>query len=148
MELSCSRSCASCGSWFIFCSESNARGSHKLLPVHGVFSANHHIEIIFGWRHGDGSCVIGRTDRQIVIVDLISRWKAIRVPILLPVSFELISETTLLDMIIRLCMCQGWTHHVRLLETKSGRYTANLLDFSLPITVKWENKCYISDKIY
>jgi len=36
------------------------------------------------------------------------------------VSFVLISVNTLWDMIIRLCMCKGWTHCVKVLEPKSG----------------------------
>jgi len=68
--------------------------------------------------------------------------------ILLPVSVFLRSVTKLWDMIICLCMCKGWTHHVNVLERKSSPEVANKFDFSLPITVNWESESYISDKTY
>jgi len=57
--------------------------------------ANHHIDFGFGRRHGDGSCVSGGIDRQIVIFDVISWRKANCLPILQRVSFFLISVTKL-----------------------------------------------------
>jgi hypothetical protein len=57
--------------------------------------AHRHIDIGFGRRNGDGMCVTGRIDGQIAIFDVISSRKTIRKPILLRVSFELISVTKL-----------------------------------------------------
>jgi len=51
----------------------------KVMPVEPVSSylciwprANHHIDFGFGQRHGDGSCVSGRIDRQSSIFEDIS----------------------------------------------------------------------------
>jgi len=77
-----------------------------------------------------------------------SRWKPLCLPILLCVIFSFISLTKLWDMIICLCMCQGWTHYVKALESKSGGKTANMFDFNLQVIVKWQWKSYISDVIY
>jgi len=79
--------------------------------------ANYHIDIGFRQRDVDGSCVCGRIDMQNVILDIWSRGKASCLPILLRVSFFLISVTKLWDLIIRLCMCKGRTHHVNVLES-------------------------------
>jgi hypothetical protein len=57
--------------------------------------ANHHIDIGFGRKHGDGTCVARRIDGQSAIFDVISSREAIRKPILLRVSFYLISVTKL-----------------------------------------------------
>jgi len=43
--------------------------------------------MVFGQRHGDGSCVTGGVDSQIGIFDDVSRVKAICEPISLRVSF-------------------------------------------------------------
>jgi len=144
----CSRSCICHGARFIIWLESEACWTHKLLWLHIASPANHHIEIGFGQRHCDGSCVVRLIDRQSVICYVISRWKAICVPIWLPVSFVLISPTKLWDMMIHLCMCKGRTHHAKVLEAKSDCIMAKKLDFCLPITDKWENRSYISDQIY
>jgi len=57
--------------------------------------ANHYIDFKFRWRHDDGSCVNCGIDRQTVFFDVKSRLKAIGLPILLCVSFFLISVTKL-----------------------------------------------------
>jgi len=57
--------------------------------------ANHHIDFGFGRRHGDGSCVSRRRDRQIVIFDFISWSKAHCLPILQRASIFLISVNKL-----------------------------------------------------
>jgi len=44
---------------------------------------------------------------------------AIPVPILLRVSFHLISVTTLCDIIIHQCMCKGWIGHANVLGFNS-----------------------------
>jgi len=109
--------------------------------------ANHHMQIRFGRRHGDGSCICGGIVRQIGIVDIISRWKEICVPILLHVSFDLILVTKLWDMIMCLCMRKGQTHHLKVLESKSGCKTAKTFDFGLQVTLKWESNSWIRDEI-
>jgi len=70
------------------------------------------------------------------------------VPILLRVSFFLISVTKLWDMIFCLCMCKGQTHYAEGLESKSGFKMAHTFVFCLLITAKEESKSYISDEIY
>jgi len=110
--------------------------------------ANYHADFGFGLRHGEGSCISGGIDRHTAIFDIMSRWKAVCLPILLCVSLFLISVTKLWDMIFRLCMCKGRTHHLKVLEFKSGTKTADRFDFYLQVTVKWQSKSYISDEIY
>jgi len=110
--------------------------------------ANYQIDIRFWWRDGDGSCVCGRMQMQTVIFDVWSRGKASCLPTLLCVSFFLISVTKLGDMIIRLCMCKGRTHHVNVLESKSHCKTAKTFCFILQVTVKWQSKSNISDKMW
>jgi len=56
---------------------------------------NHHIDIGLRRRHGCSSCFSGRIYRQSVIFDVISLGKAMCIPILLRVSFVLISVTKL-----------------------------------------------------
>ena len=84
---------------------------------------------------------------QICIFDVAFLWKAVCAPILLRVSLVLITVTKSWDKIIRLCMCNGQTHHVKGTESKSGCKRANTCDFCLPSTVKWESKCYIREEI-
>jgi len=148
MEHDYLRAWAHCRARFITHSEWEACWTHKLWPLHIASPTNHHIEIGFGQRHCDGFCVIGGIQRQVCIFDFISLRKAISVPILLSVSIFLISVTKLWDMIIRLCMCKGQTRQANARESKSGRMSANQFDFSAPMTVKWERKCYIGDEIY
>ena len=57
--------------------------------------AEYHIQIGVGQRNRDGSCVPTDVNEQIAIVGGVSLRKAIRVPILLCVSFYLISVTKL-----------------------------------------------------
>jgi len=49
-------------------------------PMHTVSLVNSPIDIGFGRRHGDGSCVNGCVDSQIGIYDDVSRVKAICKP--------------------------------------------------------------------
>jgi len=85
---------------------------------------------------------------QTLIFDVKSQWKAICLPILLPAIFFLISVTKLWESIIPLCMCKGRTHHVTVLQFKSGGKTANTFNCYLQVTVMWQSKRYICDKIY
>ena len=64
---------------------------------------------------------------------------AIPVPILLRVSFHLISVTTLCDIIIHQCMCKGWIGHANVLGFNSHWVTTNECDVVLPVTVKLDN---------
>jgi len=105
--------------------------------------ANYHIDIGFRRRDGDGSCICGRIDMQTVIFDVWSRGKASCLPILLCVSFFLISVTKLWDLIIRLCMCKGRTYHVNVLESESRCKTAKTFSFILQVTVKGQSKSNI-----
>jgi len=82
------------------------------------------------------------------IFDVISWWKAICLPILLPVSFFLISVTKLWDMIICLCISKGRTHNVKVTESTSGDTTTNTFDFYLHVPVKWQSKSYVSAGMY
>ena len=93
---------------------------HCILPT-----ANHHIDFGRRRRHADGSCVSGGIERQSVIFDVICLWKAICLPILRSVRYFLISVTKLWDMIIRLCLCKGRMHHVKVLKSESGEKTAD-----------------------
>ena len=135
------------GAQFIAHSECEACRTSKLLPLHVASPANHHMKTGFRWRHGDGFCVSEGIQRQIGIFDVISRCKAICVPMLPRVKWFFISVTKLWDMIIRLSMCKGQTHHAKVSESKSVRKTANTFDFYLPITVQWQSKSHISDEI-
>jgi hypothetical protein len=65
------------------------------LPLHIACSGICHVDIGFGQRHGDSSCICGGIDMQIVIFDVISRSKIFCVPILPRVSFVLILVTQL-----------------------------------------------------
>jgi len=109
--------------------------------------ANYHIDIGFRRRDCDGSSVCGRIDMQNVILDVWSRGKASCLPILLRVSFFLISVTKLWDLIIRLCMCKGRTHHVHVLESESRCKMAKMFSFILQVTVKWQSTSNISDEM-
>jgi hypothetical protein len=109
--------------------------------------AKYHIDIGFRRSDGDGSCVCGWIEVQTILFDIWSRWKASCLPILLRVSFCLISVTKLWDMIIRLCMCKGRTHNVKVLKSKSACTTALTFDFILQVTVKWQSKSNIRDEM-
>jgi len=84
---------------------------------------------------------------QTVIFEVWSWWKASWLPILLRVSVFLISVTKLWDMIICLCMCKGWMHHVKVLESKLGCRMAIMFGFFLQVTVMWQSKSNISDEM-
>jgi len=109
--------------------------------------ANYLIDIGFRRRDGDGSCVCRRIDMQNVILDVWSRGKASCLPILLRVSFALISVTKLWDLIICLCMCKGRTHHMKILASESRCKTAKTFSFILQVTVKWQSKSNISNEM-
>jgi len=120
-------------------SEIKACWTCKLQPLHIVSQGNYHKQIGFRPRHGDGSCISGGMNRQIGICDDVSIWNAIPVPILLCVSFYLISLTKLWDMIICLCMRKGRIGHANVLDFKCHWLTTNERDIVQPITVKWDN---------
>ena len=84
---------------------------------------------------------------QTVILDVWSRWNARCLAILLRVSYFLISVTRLWDIIIRLCMCKGRTHHVNVLKSKSHWETAQPVSLLLHVTVKRQSKSNISEEI-
>jgi len=109
--------------------------------------AIYHMDIGFRRRDGDGSCVCGRIDMQTVDFDVRLLWTASCLPISQRVSCFLISVTKLWDMIIRLCMCKGRTHHVKVLESKSHFKTAKTYGFFLQVTVKSQSKSNISDEM-
>jgi len=122
-------------------SDSKPRRTCKLSSILIASPAHHHIQIRFGRWHGDISCNSGGIMRQLGIFDVIYLWNGICLPILLCVSFFLISVTKLWDMIMRLCVWNGWTQHAESLESKSGWIMANNFNFCLPTTVQWEKKC-------
>jgi len=109
--------------------------------------ANYDIVIGFRRRDGDGSCVCGRLDMQIISLDVWSQGKARCLPILLCVRFFLIWVTKLWDLIIRLCMCKGRTHHVQALESDSRCKTGKTFSFILQVTLEWWSKSNISDEM-
>jgi len=82
-----------------------------------------------------------------VILDVRSRSKARCVPSMLGVSFFFISVTKLWHLIIRLCMCKSWMHHVKVLESKSHCKIAKMCSSFLQVTVKWQCKSNISDEM-
>jgi len=105
---------------FVTNQEIEACSACQLLPLHIAFLAYYHTVIGLGQRSGDGSCVTGAIDSQIINLDDVSLRKANCVPILLLVSCFWISVTTLWDMIIRLCMCKGRMGHLKVLDSKSS----------------------------
>jgi hypothetical protein len=110
--------------------------------------ANHHIDIGFGRRNGDGLCVARTIDKKVTIFDIMSSWKAMCEPILLCVSFDMISVSKLGDMIICLWMCKGGTYCTRDLLSKLSCTTTNKLHCAFTVTVwQWERTNKISDKI-
>jgi len=80
--------------------------------------------------------------------DDVSIWNAICVPIVLRVSFYLISVTKLWDMIIRLSICNGWIGHANVLDFRSHWWTTNESDIVLPVTVKFDNYNEIRDETH
>jgi len=129
-------------------SEINAHWTHKLSPLHIESQANYQIEIGFRGRHSDLSTVARAINRQIGIYDNVSILNAIPAPILLCVSFYMISVTKLWDMIIRLCMCKGRIGHATFLNFNSHCLTTDVRDIILPVTVKWDNSNWIADKTH
>jgi len=128
---------AQCGAWLITDGDCEASSTRKHVPLHVASRANYHIEIGFGRRHCDGSCVTRGVDSQIGIFDPGSQANAIRVPSLLCVSFFWMSVTKLWDRIIRQCVRKGRTAHVNVIDYQSRWYTNNKLYMVLPVTVKW-----------
>jgi hypothetical protein len=110
--------------------------------------ANHHIDIGFGRRHADGSCVIRAIDRPSVIIEGICLRKAICLTILLHFHIFLISVAKLCDVIIRLCLCKARTHHVKVLKSNAGQKTADTFDLHQQVTCKQQSKRYISDEMF
>jgi len=94
--------------------------THMHLPLHKASLVYYHIEIKYGQRYGDGSCIAGDIDSQIVNFDDLSLAKANFVPTLLHVSFFLISVTKLWDRIYDQCVCKSRTGHARVLDSRSG----------------------------
>jgi len=129
-------------------SEIKAHWTHKLSPLHIASQANCQIEIGFRGRHSDLSTVARAINRQIGIYDNVSILNAIPAPILLCVSFYVISVTKLWDMIIRLCMCKGRIGHATFLNFNSHCLTTDVRDIILPVTVTWDNSNWIADKTH
>ena len=63
-------------------------------------------------------------------------------------GFSRISATKLSDMIFHRCMCKDRMGDGKVVDFQSSWYMTNKLDIFLPVTVKWESKNYIGDKIY
>jgi len=85
---------------------------------------------------------------QVGICDGVSIWNAIPVPILLCVSFYMISVTKLWHMIVCLCMGKGQIGHANVLDIKSCWLTTNECDIVLPVTIKWDNYNSITDETH
>jgi len=120
-----------------------ACSSWQLLPLHMISLPRNNRGIWFRQWNGNGSCVVGRTDGQTAIVDDASLWKANCVPILLSVSFWMISVMKLWDMIIGLWMRKGYMGRVQVLDFNSSWSTSNELGIVVSITFKWESKIQI-----
>jgi len=101
--------------------------------------ANYHIEIWFWRRQGDSVFITRGMNREIhLAVDVLLR-KAIRVPILLSISFYFIAVTKLWDINICLCMCKGQIGHANVLDFKTHWLTTYQCDIVLPVSVKSHN---------
>lgn len=85
---------------------------------------------------------------HIAIFDDVSPSNRIGIPTLLSISYFLLSLTSVWDMIRHLCIGKGPMGHSIVLYSKSCWLTINQLDIILPVTVKWEPKIWIGDKIY
>ena len=109
---------------------------------------DHHIDFGFVQRHGDRTCLSRGIDKESVILHVIWWRKSSCLPMLLRVSFFLSSVTKLWDMIIRLWMCKGWTHRVKVLQSKSRGNMAKTFHYYLQVTVKPQSKSYIINEIY
>jgi len=133
-------SLAWCSSQFVADWECEGCWTRKDWPPHIASLANYDVEIGFGWRHGDGSCVTGDIDSQIVNIDDVALVKVICVPILLSVSLFWISVTKLWDMLIRQCVCKGHMGHPTVPDAKSSWSTTNEGYIILPVKVELESK--------
>jgi len=118
----------SCSTWLVPDEEINGCWTHKLLPLHIASPAYFHIEIRFGWRNGDGSCITCGANRWIDIFDDAYLGNDVSVSILLRAIFCLISVTKLWDMIMHLCMWKGGVGHAKFLDSKYHWLTSNELD--------------------
>jgi hypothetical protein len=76
-----------------------------------------------------------------------SMWKAIREPILLLVSFYMISVTKLWNMIIRVYMCKGGKYLAKVLVSTMSFMMTNKLHSASMVSVKWESTNIIGDEI-
>ena len=133
---------------FVTNQENEAWGTGKHLPLQIASQTNQHIEIRFKWRNNDGSCIAGEIDMQIAFFHVILLGNAIWIPILLRVSFALISVTRMRDMISRLCMCKGRTCPATVADAESSSYAINELDIDLPVSVMSECKTWIWDNLF
>jgi len=133
---------------FITDSEIEACWTCRLSPLYIVSLADYHIQIGVGQRNRNGSCVPTDVNEQIAIVGGVSLRKAIRVPILLCVSFYLISVTKLWDMIICLCICKGRMGHANVLDCKLCRLMTTEHHIVMLVTVKSEYQHSIRDETH
>jgi hypothetical protein len=116
----------------------------KLRLLQIVSLPNYHIEIVFGRKPGDGSCVTGGIDRPISNIDDVALIQVICVPIMLRGSCFWISVTKLWDMIIFQCLYKGRTGHLKDPDAKSSWWMTNKRYISLSATVKLEIKTSIA----
>jgi len=130
------------GAGFVTDQHMEACWTIKLLLLETASLANDNIEIGFRWWNGHGSRVARGIDIQTAMFDDVSLWKAIRISILLHVSFLWISATELCDMKIRLCMSKGRKGHANVADCKLFQWTTNKLDIVLPVMVKQESQNY------
>jgi len=102
---------------FVTDGDCEASWTFKRLPLHLESIANYRIELWFGRRYGDSSCVTGGVDIQIgTLMTYLEYMKF--VPTWLHVSFNRISVTKLWDIIICQCVCKGRMGHAKLPDSK------------------------------
>jgi len=139
---------ASLGTRFVSNQDIEICSTRTHLALHIASLANSNTGIGFRQWNFNSSFVVSRLDKPIAISDDVSPWKAIGVPILLCVSFCLISVTKLWDRINHQCMCNGHTGHMIVRDSTPSWLKINQLDIVLTVTVKRECKDWIRDKVY
>ena len=107
--------------------------THKLLPLIITSLLNDDTGFGFWWTYCNGSFVICTPCAQIEIIDYLSSWRVIGIPISRHFGICLISLTELWDMTICLCMCKGHTGHTRVQDSTVGWLMCDQRDiFLLP----------------
>jgi len=137
---------AQCCIIYVTNTQTEACPTTERFPLHIASLPPHHIDIGFRRIKGDSLCVAGRIHMQIGTVDSISDRKAIHVPILLLISWFLISLTKLWDTIFHLCICEGRKGHANVVDYKSIQLSTYKLDIVFSIMEQWDRIFWIGVK--